>query len=52
LDQGGEYYWRHTPDGQIPGPFAKYLEENGIVTQYSLPYEPQQNGELKCETAP
>jgi transposase InsO family protein len=43
-DQGGEYYGRHTPYGQIPSPFAKILEENGIVTQYSLPYEPQQNG--------
>jgi transposase InsO family protein len=29
---------------QIPGPFAKFLEENDIVAQYSLPYEPQQNG--------
>jgi transposase InsO family protein len=42
LDRGGEYYRRHT--GQILGPFAKFLEENGIVAQYSLPYEPQQNG--------
>jgi transposase InsO family protein len=44
LDRGGEYYGRHTPYGQIPRPFAKFLEENGIVAQYSLPYEPQQNG--------
>jgi hypothetical protein len=43
-DRGGEYYGRHTPYGQISGPFAKFLEENGIVAQYSLPYEPQQNG--------
>jgi hypothetical protein len=43
-DRGGEYYGRHTPYGQIPGPFAKFLEENGIVAQYSLPYEPQLNG--------
>jgi hypothetical protein len=34
---------RHTPYGQIPSPLAKFLEENDIVTQYSLPYEPQQN---------
>jgi hypothetical protein len=40
-DRGGEYYGRHTPYGQIPGPFAKFLEENGIVVQYLLPYEPQ-----------
>ena len=30
-DRGGEYYGRHTPYGQVPGPFAKFLQENGIV---------------------
>jgi hypothetical protein len=39
----GEYYGRHTPYGQIPGPFARFLQENGIVAQYSMPDEPQQN---------
>jgi transposase InsO family protein len=43
-NRGGEYYGRHAPYGQIPGPFAKYLEENGIKAQYSMPGEPQQNG--------
>jgi transposase InsO family protein len=43
-DRGGEYYERHTPYGKIPGRSTKFLEENDIVTQYSLPYEPQQNG--------
>jgi hypothetical protein len=43
-DRGGEYYGRHTPYGQILGPFAKFLQENDIVTQYSTPGEPQQNG--------
>jgi len=43
-DRGGEYYGRHTPYGQVPGPFARYLQENGIVAQYSTPGEPQQNG--------
>jgi transposase InsO family protein len=43
-DRGGECYGRHTPYRQITDPFAKNLEENGIVAQYSLPYEPQQNG--------
>jgi transposase InsO family protein len=43
-DRGGEYYGRHTPYGQVPDPFVKFLQENGIVAQYSLPYEPQQNG--------
>nr|ABA99659.2 retrotransposon protein, putative, Ty1-copia subclass [Oryza sativa Japonica Group] len=43
-DRGGEYYGRHTPYGQVPGPFARFLLENGIVAQYSTPGEPQQNG--------
>jgi hypothetical protein len=41
---GGEYYGRHTPYSQIPRPFARFLQENGIVAQYSMPGEPQQNG--------
>ena len=40
----GEYYGRHTPYGQVPGPFARFLQENVIVAQYSMPGEPQQNG--------
>jgi hypothetical protein len=43
-DRGGEYYDRHTPYGQVTGPFAKFLIEQGIVAQYSMPGEPQQNG--------
>ena len=39
-DHGGEYYGRHTPYGQVPGPFARYLQENGIVAQYSTSGEP------------
>jgi transposase InsO family protein len=46
-DRGGEYYGRHTPYGQVPGPFARFLLENGIVAQYSTPGEPQQNGVAK-----
>jgi len=41
-DRGGEYYGRHMPYGQIPGPFAKFLQKNGIKAQYSAPGEPQQ----------
>ena len=40
----GEYYGRHTPYGQVPGPFARFLQENGIVAQYSMSGDPQQNG--------
>jgi transposase InsO family protein len=43
-DRGGEYYGRHIPYGQVPGPFARFLQENGIVTQYSISGKPQQNG--------
>ena len=31
----GEYYGRHTPYGQVPRLFAKFLQKNGIVAQYS-----------------
>jgi transposase InsO family protein len=43
-DHGGEYYGKHSTYGQISGPFAMYLQENGIVAQYSMSGEPQQNG--------
>jgi hypothetical protein len=42
-NRGGEYYGRYTPYGQVSGPFARFLQENGIVAQYSTPGEPQQN---------
>jgi hypothetical protein len=40
-DCGGEYYGRHTPYGQVLEPFARFLQENGIVVQYSMPDDPQ-----------
>jgi hypothetical protein len=43
-DRGGEYYGRHTPYGQVPEPFARFLQENDIVAQYSMLSDPQQNG--------
>jgi transposase InsO family protein len=43
-DRGREYFGRHTPYGQVPGPFARFLQEKGIVTQYSMPEDSQQNG--------
>ena len=30
-DRGREYYGRHTPYGQVLGPFVRFLQENGIV---------------------
>jgi transposase InsO family protein len=44
FDRGGGYYGRHTPYGLVPGPFTRFLQENGIVAQYSMPSDPQQNG--------
>jgi transposase InsO family protein len=43
-DRGGEYYGRHIPYGQVPGPFTRFLQKNGIVAQYSMSGNPQQNG--------
>lgn len=44
-DRGGEYYGRYDGSGeQCPGPFAKYLEKNRIVPQYTMPGSPSMNG--------
>jgi len=42
-DRGGEYYGRYTEDGQAQGPFAKFLQQNGIIAQYTMPDSPDQN---------
>ena len=43
-DRGGEYYGRYTESGQHLGPFARFLQEQGIVAQYTMPGTPDQNG--------
>ncbi|RVW61183.1 Retrovirus-related Pol polyprotein from transposon TNT 1-94 [Vitis vinifera] len=43
-DRGGEYYGRYLEDGQSPKPFAKFLQEHGIVAQYTMSGSPDQNG--------
>jgi len=44
-DCGGEYYDRYDGSGeQRPGPFARYLEECGIVPQHIMPGSPRMNG--------
>ena len=30
-DRGDEYYGRYTKNGQAPRPFAKFLQEHGMV---------------------
>ena len=42
-NRGGEYYGRYLEDGQAPRPFAKFLQEHGIVAQYTIPGSPDQN---------
>jgi hypothetical protein len=39
-NRGGEYYGRQTPYGQVRGPFARFLQENRIFAQYSMPGKP------------
>ncbi|KAL6327191.1 hypothetical protein AAG906_015230 [Vitis piasezkii] len=34
-------------DGQAPRPFAKFLQEHGIIAQYTMSSSPDQNGETK-----
>ena len=51
-DRGGEYYNRHSVSGQAKGPFAKYLEECGIVAQLTMPGSPEQNGVAEGGIAP
>ncbi|CAL2240845.1 unnamed protein product [Prunus armeniaca] len=43
-DRGGEFYGRFDEKGRNPRPFAKFLQEEGIVAQYTNPGTPQQNG--------
>ena len=43
-DRGGEYYGKYIENGQAPSAFAKFLQENGIVAQYTMPGSPDQNG--------
>ena len=43
-DRGGEYYSKHGNAGQLKGSFAKYLEDSGIVGQFTMPGSPKQNG--------
>ena len=41
-NRGGEYYGRHGDVGQHMGLFAKYLQDFGIIAQYTMPGSPKQ----------
>ena len=44
-DCGGEYYGKYDGSGeQHPRPFAKFLEECGIISQYTTSIKPSLNG--------
>ncbi|MCI71765.1 CCR4-NOT transcription complex subunit 1-like, partial [Trifolium medium] len=44
-DRGGEYYGRYDGSGeQRPGTFALFLNECGIVPQYTMRGKPSMNG--------
>ena len=44
-DHGGEYYGRYDKSSeQRLGQFAKFLEESGNVSQYTMPGSPVMNG--------
>jgi len=44
-DRGGEYYGRYDSSSeQRPRSFTRYLEEYGIVPQYTMPGSPSMNG--------
>ena len=45
--RGGEYYGRYIENGQAPGPFAKFLQEHGIVAQHIMSGSLDQNGVLE-----
>ena len=42
--KGGEYYGKYIENGQAPSSFVKFLQENGIVAQYTMPSSPNQKG--------
>ena len=46
-DRGGEYYGKYIENGQASGSFAKFLQENGIIAQYTMPGSSDQNGEAE-----
>lgn len=48
FDHGGKYYGRYDDLGeQCPRPYAKFLEECGIIPQYTMLRSPSMNGVAK-----
>ena len=47
FDRGGKYYGKYGVTGQHMGLFALYLQDYGIVPQYTIHGSPEQNGVAK-----
>ena len=48
FDCGGKSYGKYNGSGeQHPGPFAKFLEECGIILQYNILSSPSMNGVIE-----
>ena len=43
-DRDREFYGRYIENGQALGPFARFLQEDGIVAQYTMSGSLDQNG--------
>ena len=43
-DKGGKYYGRYDKSDRNSRSFTKFFEQHGIVVQYTMPENPQQNG--------
>jgi hypothetical protein len=50
-DRGGEFYGRYGEAGQIPGPFAKFLQECGVDAHTLCQGNPNKMESLKGEIA-
>ena len=52
FDRDGKYYGRYDETGRNLGPFARFLQDNGIIAQYTMPGMPQQNGVAERRNEP
>lgn len=47
FDRGGKYYGQYIEKGQLPSSFVKFLEQEDVISQYTMPDTSQQNGVAK-----
>jgi len=43
-DRGKEYYGKYIEKGQLPGSLVRFLQEHGVVAQYTMTGSLSQNG--------